>query len=175
MVLGFRKDAERLKEMESSLKESFRLTRDELDDHRESINQNTNEIQTNYEYLCKLESKLNKITERLDELSMFFKQLNGQEKRKFTVSQLTRKEQEVFLVIYMNEGVTVKDLSRRLAITPELGESYLGNLITKGIPIIRKRIAGTVELIEIDSEFKAIQAKENILRINETISQSVQN
>ena len=81
--------------MEGTLKDAFNVVREELDDHREAINQSTNEIQTNYEYLCKLDSKIEKLGERIDELTMFIKQLKGQEQKKFIVSRLTRKEQEV--------------------------------------------------------------------------------
>ncbi|MFH1439106.1 MAG: helix-turn-helix domain-containing protein [Candidatus Woesearchaeota archaeon] len=175
MVISIKLGSKRLKEIESSLKDTFRVVKDELDDHRESINQNTNEIQGNYEYLCKLDSKIGKLAERIDELSMFIRQLQGQQKKKFVVSQLTRKEQEVFLVIYMNEGITIKDIGRRLGLTEEIAVCYVNNLTTKGVPLIKKRIGTMTEVFALDEDFKALQTKENIVGINETVSQSILN
>ena len=166
--------SDKIKMMEGTLKDAFNVVREELDDHREAINQSTNEIQTNYEYLCKLDSKIEKLGERIDELTMFIKQLKGQEQKKFIVSRLTRKEQEVFLFVYMNEEITYKEIGRRLALTEELVRCYIGNLTEKGVPILKKRI-GEEELITLDQDFKAVQAKENIVGINEEISHTVQN
>lgn len=173
-MINIKFGSKKIKEMEISLKDAFQVVRDELDEHRESINQNTNEIQSSYEYLCKLDSKIDKLGERVDELTMFIRQLQGQKDKKYVVSQLTRKEQEVFLVIYTNEGVTVKDIGRRLGLTEELVECYIENLLTKGIPLMKKRVA-TLTLILLDPEFKSLQTKENILEINETVSQSITN
>jgi hypothetical protein len=173
-MINIKLGSKRLKEMEVSLKDAFIVVREELDEHRDSINQNTNEVQSNYEYLCKVDSKVEKLGERIDELTMFIKQLQGQKEKKFIVSQLTRKEQEVFMVIYINEGITLKDIGRRLGLTLDLVECYVGNLVTKGVPLIKKRIA-TLELITLDQEFKSLQTKENILEINETVSQSIMN
>jgi hypothetical protein len=167
--------SKKIKEMEESIKQAFDVVREELDEHREGINQTSNEIQTNYEYLCKIESKIEKLGERMDELTMFIKQLQGQKERKFIVSPLTRKEQEVFLVIYMNDGVSVKDVGRRLALTQELVECYLGNLLTKGVPLIRKKFDANLDIITLDAEFKSLQTKENILQINEEVCQSLMN
>ena len=174
MVINIAFTGKKLKAMEASLKDAFTGVREELDEHRESINQNTNEIQSSYEYLCKLDSKINKMAERIDELTMFIRQLQGQEQKKFVVSKLTRKEQEVFLVIYMKDAVTIKDIGRKLGLTPELARCYVENLITKGVSIIKKRF-GTdpEEHLTIGPEFKALQTKENILEINEVVSQSI--
>ena len=49
--------AERLKGVFSDVKE-------ELEDHLTAINENTNEISANYEYLCEIDSKMDKLNER---------------------------------------------------------------------------------------------------------------
>lgn len=163
----------KLQEMEGALKRAFNIVRDELDDHREAINQNTNETQANYEYLCKLDSKIEKLAERIDEITLFIRQLKGQEPKKYVVSRLTRKEQEVFLVIYTSEDdINYRDIGRRLGLTEELVNCYVENLIMKGVPIIKKYINNEL-FINLDKDFKAIQAKENLLQITETIGQSV--
>jgi len=173
MVMKITLGNKRIKEMEEALKSAFVVVREELDEHRDSINQNTNEVQSNYEYICKLDSKINKLSERVDELTMFIRQLKGQEQKTFEVSPLTRKEQEVFLVIYMNDEVTHKYIGRRLGFTEDLVECYVENLITKGVPVIKKRSSRNISYLTLDPDFKAQQTKTNILNINETITETI--
>jgi hypothetical protein len=161
--------------IDGKLKQSFKMIKEELNDYRESINQNTNEIQGNYEYTCRLESKIDKLSERVDELSMFLQQLTGIEKEyeKFTVSSLTTKEQEIFLVVYMSENeITYKELARKTGLTENLVICYVTNLVTKGVMITKRHCENDV-FLGIDREFKEVQAKHNILKINETISEAM--
>ena len=48
----------------------------ELGEHLQAINENTNEIQSNYEYFNRIENKINKLTERIDQIQ-FFLQSHG--------------------------------------------------------------------------------------------------
>jgi len=64
-----------LSDVELKLKLSFVKIKSEIDDHRQSINENTNEIQGNYEYLCKLDSKLDKLSQTVEQLSLVMDQL----------------------------------------------------------------------------------------------------
>ncbi|MBN2458248.1 hypothetical protein JXB31_03915 [Candidatus Woesearchaeota archaeon] len=158
----------------AGLKSAFLKIKEEMDDYRETINQNTNEIQGNYEYICRLDSKIEKLAERMDEITLFIEQLSGRQRSedKFTVSALTSKEQEVFMAIYLLNEAGYKDIARRTGLTENLVVCYVTNLITKGVPLIKKYVANEVRLA-IDNEFKQVQAKENILKINENISQAV--
>lgn len=162
--------------MESRLKNSFSKIKDELNDHRECLNQNTNEIQGNYEYLCKLESKIDKLTERLDEISLFLEKASGKEEKveeKFTVSTLTRKEQEVFMAIYISEaGATYSEISKRTGLNENLIVCYVTNLIAKGVPLMKRYLANGVRLY-IEEEFKRVQAQKNILQISESVAYSI--
>ena len=45
------------------------LLLEELDDHRQSINENTSEISSNYEFLAELDRKLEALAKRVEELS----------------------------------------------------------------------------------------------------------
>jgi len=164
-----------LSSIDNNLKKAFHKIKSELNDHKESINQNTNEIQGNYEYMCRIDSRLDKLSERIDELSLFIQQLTGteSEENKFTVSALTTKEQEVFMAIYMHDDeATYRDIGRKTGLTENLVLCYVTNLITKGVPII-KRYSGSEIKITIDTEFKKLQTKQNVLRINESVSQAV--
>jgi len=161
------KKREKEKEISSSLKEA----KDELDEHLMSINQNTNEIQTNYEYLCELDSKIEKLKERIDEITMFLGL--SRPKQQYKVSPLTKSEKEVFLVLYTKgeeKGyLTYKEIAKCLAQSENLVMNYITNLIEKGIPIIKK-YANNKVYIKLDPSFKGLQAKENIVGIDETIS-----
>jgi len=165
----FNKKSEELvkRHISSGLKE----IKEELDEHLTSVNQNTNEIQTNYEYLCELDSKIEKLKERIDEITMFLG--ISHPKADYKISPLTKNEKEVFLILYTKgeeKGyLTYKEIARSLALSEDLVMNYITNLIEKGIPIIKKYANNKVS-IKLDSNFKSIQAKENIVKIDEAIS-----
>lgn len=157
----------------SDLNETFESIREELDEHRESINDTTNEIQANYEYSCRIEARLDKLTERLDQLQMFMQKYGFKvvQEAKFDCKPLTNKEQEVFLLLYTLEEkgpVTYDDISRRSGLTTELVSEYVTNMIEKGVPVLKRYIHNKVYL-KLDPDFKKVQAKENILKISQTI------
>jgi hypothetical protein len=161
--------------MDDSLRASFARIKEELDVHLDSINENTNEINANFEHVARLEDKIDKLNERLDEISMMFSSLIGEkpkaEEVKFENIKLTLREQEVFLTLYTSQNeLTYYDIARKLGLTPDLVERYIKIMLEKGIPITRKITENKMFLL-IDDEFKSIQAKENVLRISENISQ----
>jgi len=160
--------------MKAKIKGAFSKIKEELNDHRETLNQNTNEIQSNYELLCRLESKLDKLEERVDEISLFVQQKKDSDpSEQFSVSTLTRKEQEVFMAIYTNEeGVTYYQIARKTGLTEDLVVCYVTNLIAKGVPLIKRYVATGV-VVYLDEEFKRLQAQQNILKISESIGQKV--
>ena len=61
---------------EDKLKATFTKIKEEFEDHLDSINENTNEIHSNYEYLCELDSKIEKLNEKLEEIMMFMQHLS---------------------------------------------------------------------------------------------------
>lgn len=153
------------KKVISKLKEVF-------EDHLDAINQNTDEIQANYEYLCELDAKLDKTNERLDQIQLFLQQfgLKVDEKPKFDVKPLNKREQEVFLVLYTLDGIkekiTYSDVAKRTGFTEELIFEYIASLLKKGVPIMRKHINNRTYL-QLNPYFKSLQAKQNILKIDQ--------
>jgi len=161
--------------MDESLRASFAKVKEELDVHLDSINENTNEINANFEHVARLEDKIDKLNERIDELSMIFSSLIGEKPKeesiKFENIKLTLREQEVFLALYTSQNeLTYYDIARKLGLTPDLVERYVKIMLEKGIPIARKITENKV-FLTVDDEFKSIQAKQNVLRISENISQ----
>ena len=155
------------------LSEKFKLAlesvKEQFEDHLDAINENTNEIQSNFEYLCMLDRKIDKMSERMEELTMLLRKQQGIEDKKFKFLPLTKKEKDVFFALYVlsqeKEFVCYKDLSRRMCESESLISSYITNLVEKGIPIMKK-YAGKIVLLSIDPEFRKQQTKKNIVGLN---------
>ena len=129
--------------------------------------------------MCKLDSKIDKLAERLDQISMFLKEKAGFElenKPEFNPMQLTKREKEVFLFLYTlessDDGVTYLDIARSSGLTEDLVSTYITNMVEKNIPI-RKRYINSKVHLKLDPVFKGLQAKENILKIEQTLISNV--
>jgi len=146
--------------------------KDQLDDHLTAINENTSEIQANFEYIVALNSNIEKLSERIEKIEMFM-QNHGFEARhenEFNPSPLTKNEQEVFLALYtLDESkgfVTYADIAKRLCLSEDLVAQYIASMMAKHVPI-DKRYANNKAYIKLNQSFKALQAKHNILKISQ--------
>jgi len=168
-IFGLGSETEKLKDMQISVKKAFESIRDELNVHLDTINQNTSEVQSIYDYLGELDSKIEKLSERIDEMQMF---INPSYDTKFDV-ELTHREQEVFLVLYAETNrTTAKEIARKLGFTDEMVNRYVYNLISKGIPILKHFVDNQL-FLHLDLKFKDLQARKNILKIDESISKQL--
>ena len=158
---------------EKNIKKAFSKIKSEFDDHLDSINQNTNEIQQNYEYLCKLDMKIEKLSERIDEMSLFLKQLVKMNNTNETMS-LTENEKKVFLALYNSESkpLSYNEISQQTGIEEHLVMHYIENLLMKRIPLIKIQ-KNNASYFSLDSTFKELQAKKNILNITQTMKKSI--
>ena len=145
--------------------------KDELDEHRDSINENSTEIESNFSYLCELDKKIEKLAERVDELCLFVK--CSQEKKEVKISPLTSREKEVFLAFYvlgeLKPFVTYRELARKLCVNESLIAGYIANLVEKGIPIVKK-YDDNIAYIKLEESFRQRQAKENVVGVNTLLS-----
>ncbi|MFH1398748.1 MAG: winged helix-turn-helix transcriptional regulator [Candidatus Woesearchaeota archaeon] len=151
---------------------TFKKLREEMDDHLQSINENTSEIQANFEYLHKLEAKLDKLNEKLEELITTTVQREQQEAKAQHIKEvkLTIREQEVFLTIYTScDFLSYDDIAKKLGLTSSLVRDYITNLIEKGIPLIKRYLNRQPE-VQLEPWFKELQAKENILEISSRVA-----
>lgn len=155
--------------LSKNFKVALESIKEQFEDHLDAINENTTEIQSNFEYLCMLDRKIDKLAEKVEELAMIVRKGQGAEEKQFKFLPLTAKEKEVFFALYVlsqdREYVCYKDLSRRLCETEQLVSSYITNLVEKGIPV-RKKYSGKMALLSIDPEFRQQQAKKNIVGLN---------
>ena len=156
-----------------SLKQEFVKIRQEFDEHLQAINENTNEIAANYECIGEIEKKIDRLSERVDQVQMFLESagMPAAKRNNFDVKRLNRREQDVFLVIYTLEeekgSVTYADIAEKLGISEQLAGNYVTSIIEKGVPII-KRYFNSRPHLRLDPEFKTLQAKENILQLSLT-------
>ncbi|TKJ17788.1 hypothetical protein CEE44_04635 [Candidatus Woesearchaeota archaeon B3_Woes] len=153
------------------LKKEIEILKEQVEDHLSSINQNTNEIQSNYEYSLKVDPRINKLSERIDEMSMVIG-LNKHKKNP-EMPKLTTIEKEIFLALYTQceerEYTTYKNISTKVRLSETLVMNYLTILIEKGIPIIKSYSDDTTK-IKLSSYFKTLQTKKNVLKINADFS-----
>jgi hypothetical protein len=98
--------------------------------------------------------------------------VNPDQEQQFAI-ELTNREQEVFLVIYSeNNVISAKEISRKLGFTDEMVNRYVYNMISKGIPLLRQYKDNEV-LVSMDLKFKDLQARKNVLKIDESISKQL--
>ncbi|MBI2652717.1 hypothetical protein HYX00_04595 [Candidatus Woesearchaeota archaeon] len=154
------------------LRAEFTKIKHEFEEHLQAINENSNEIAANYEYICEIESKLDKLSERVDHIQMYLESNSNiaiAKRNNFDVKRLNRREQEVFLVIYTLEeekgSITYEDIAKKLTISEQLAGNYVTSIIEKGVPIL-KRYINSKPYLRLDPEFKTLQAKENILQLS---------
>jgi hypothetical protein len=159
----------------SKIKEAFIKIKENLDEHLDGINQNTNEIQSNYEYLCRLEAKLDSLNEKVAAVQLSLNELDAGSIRRGRID-LGYEEKKLFLAIYKYSSSKVflsyAELGKRLNMQISLVRFYVTNLIEKNIPIV-KRYSNREVLIGLDEEFRELQAKENIVNINESITRYI--
>ncbi len=149
--------------LDNSLKEEINALKEELEDHLTAINENTNEIESNYELIAELSLKLEKIEERLEALELA---LNSQNIEKQEIEQLNHKEKKIFLTIYKEEQnyLSYADIAALHNISESTARYYIDSLIKKGIPIIKRVINGRMHF-KLNPYFRQLQTKHNIVKI----------
>jgi DNA-binding NarL/FixJ family response regulator len=130
-----------IKGMQKEIRTAFKAVREEMNVHLDTINQNSSEMQSIYEYMNELDSKIEKLNERIDAIQMV---VNPEQDDSFSI-ELTHREQEVFVVIYTESGViSAKEISKRLGFTDEMVNRYVYNMISKGVPLLRQYVNGDI-------------------------------
>ena len=160
-------------ERDKKLKNAFNKVKEEMEEHLQAINENTNEITSNYEYICELEAKVEKLTERLDKMQMFIEEhIEAKPAEAFVeakkIKPLSRSEQDIFSTLYVLQEekgtVTYADIAEMTGIDEGEISVHVSSMISKGVPISKKFIDNEPYL-KLDKEFRTLQAKENVLHI----------
>jgi len=145
---------------------AFSKVKDELNEHLDAINQNTTEMGSIQQYIVELEEKIDKLSERIDVL------VSQQQGKSYDLDiKLSLREQEVFLALYTADDVkTSLELAQYLGLTEELVNGFIYKLISKSIPVMKKySLESKIPLYYLDNHFKDLQARKNIVEINESI------
>lgn len=159
-----------ISKINSNLKLSFKKIKEELDSYLDTINQNTNEIQSNYEFLIELDKKIENLSERVDELTMLINPKETMDKYDF---DLTMREQEVFLVLYaIQKKMSAAAIAKRLGLTIDKVNTYLYNLISKKVPILKEYHNNKI-FFYLDDKFRSLQARHSIIKIDSSVSKQL--
>jgi len=158
--------------LKHQLKRAFNKIKEEFNHHLESINENSNEIQVNYEYLTEMDANIDKLASRLEHIEIFLKKLDdsfkiAEDVEGFTIEPLSVNEKRIFTVIYSaQKAISYLEIANALSLSESLVRSYLTNIISKGIPIIKKYVNGK-PVITLDEEFKKVQKEQNVVKLSQ--------
>jgi len=159
-------DRAKIKQKISQIKEevSFPLSqiKEEIDEHLAAINENTQEIQTNFTFLLELDSKIDKLSQRMDKIELMLLD----KPHKIEVKPLDHPEKQVFCVLYTEEApLTYEDISNKTNFSSAMVREYISALIEKGIPLTKSYYQGR-PFLKLDQDFKELQAKENLVNLS---------
>lgn len=161
------RNKDRLLLLDKKLQASFSRVKGELEDHLDTINENTNETQSIYEYACELDEKIEKLSSRVDEVHMMVRNLLQEKVKKEGKIELTKNEKKIFMTLYTfgeESSLSFADIARRTNL-PELEvRKWLTSMLNKGLPLTEELVDEQI-FFRINPEFKELQAKENILDI----------
>ncbi len=147
--------------------------KEEFNDHLDAINDNTNEIQSAASSISELDLKFNKICERLEKIELFLEKISSFDPSrvpKYEINNLTEKEKSIFLVIYKlaaeHKSITYREIQKHTCLPKTIIQGHITGLIEKGIPLRKAYINNQVHL-RMDEQFKAMQAKQNIVKLEQ--------
>ncbi len=116
--------------------------------------------------ISELMLRLEKLQDKVERITLYLG-LDGCDFRQRKIEPLTNQEQMVFIVLYTTENfVSYNDISRRTGLPETLVSHCITNLVEKGIPIFR-RLVNTTTYLKLDPVFREVQAKENIVKIQQ--------
>ncbi len=157
--------------LDGEVYEAVNLIREELDDHLAAINDNSSEVAANLALMEEVNAKVEKVAERLDQITLFLQKFDPtfESKKTFSIKPLTKKEKQVFQALYRllheHRAATYKQLAQRLGFTEPLVSNYIVNLVEKGVPV-KKVFMDKVAHLSLEQQFMQQQAKNNIIGLN---------
>ncbi|GEM_PF-4162849 len=153
------------------VKQVLDTMRDELDDHRQTINENTTEIETVFEFLSALEAKFDNVQQLVERLA-----LSLQEPQQL-IGALNRREkavcQSLFLLGKTKPWVSCEELAKHCQISREVLAATLAGLVTKHVPVMKK-YDHTRAYAQLAPSFREQQAKHNVIKADCQLIQWIQ-
>lgn len=160
---------------EKRVRDAFKKIKDERDEHLESINQLTSELQNAFEYIAELENKFDKLKENIDELQIFKNSILLNDKSHFSNITLTLEEQKLFQTLYVlgeKEPLSWSFIIKKLDLNDNGFRLLISSLLDKKIPITKERL-GAEWYFNIDARFREMQTKEQLIKIHESVSKGI--
>jgi predicted nuclease with TOPRIM domain len=153
------------------LKKEIGDMREQIDDHLQSINENTDEIENNYSYLVDIDQRLKLLETKVDSIfDMLAKLTKTDVKKTRSKIKLSEQEQVVFSVLYMaDRALDYGQLCFKSKRSEYFVRNCINTMIEKGIPI-KKHIINKKVYFILDKAFKDLQTKKNILNIEKTLT-----
>ena len=159
-------------ETKDQLKRAFDKIKSQFEDQIEAINENTSEIQANYNLLKELEENVEHLRQQLEAIQLHLSQTSPDfsfksNDKPYEIQPLSVNEKRVLVVILASASdkfQSYADLAKLLNLSESLVRSYITNMIEKGIPILKKYLNGK-PLISIDEKFKELQEKCDIAKL----------
>jgi hypothetical protein len=172
-VLGMKGDiVTSLKHEVGGITKDISLLQEACDDHLLAINENTEEINNTQTSVEQIESKLEKLNARIDTMHMMFNQIMWQ--TKITI-ELNNDEQALFQVLCSHKNfLTLDFVMNKIHMNAETIRTFITSLIDKGIPVLVKDQGGQV-FLNLDSEFRTLQRKHKVVKVNKAISRRYEN
>ena len=158
--------------LDKEIKSAFKTVYEEFEDHLDAINENTQELQGQYDSLSELNRKIEKLNDRIDQLQMLMRQIYS-EKRDIP---LTFDEQKVFLLLYTHESgfISFDELMKKTNFTPDYMRGVISSMLDKGVSMIREIIDGGL-FFKLNPYFRAQQTKENLVKIDPSVVRQFEN
>lgn len=148
--------------MEEKLRNNLSLVKQTLSEHLSAINENTAELQSFFDYIQEIEQKIEKISERIDQLQLQ-KDLSP---NKAYVAPLNATETKIFLSIYTeHKYLSCPDISEKSGVPLSIIREHLASLAQKGVPLVRSFVNNQT-YYQIEERFKEWQAKENVINLS---------
>ncbi|MFC1753546.1 hypothetical protein ACFL96_09175 [Thermoproteota archaeon] len=161
-----------LTELHKQLKSSFSTIKEEMEEHLQSINDNTTEIQQNADVLYELDNRIAKLEERMEDIHIMFKRIIHTTK---VAIELSPEEQKVFLILYTHDTfLSAEQIAERFAIPVETVLDCLLSMGDKGVPVDKETLNDEL-FYKLEPEFKSLQAKEQLIDIDTAITRQYQN
>ncbi len=146
--------------MQTRLTDKFEKIEQQLEEHLSTINENTFEVQSLFDYLQQIESKVDKLSERLEHLQLFKEQ---ECQKSLTLNQI---ESQVFFALYTEESpLSFNEIAVKTNLPVSLIPECLSSLAEKGVPFARS-FYGDKLFLKLDPKFKELQARQNIINLS---------
>jgi hypothetical protein len=156
----------------NQLKCDLTKLQDDIDDHFESINGNTREIEIQNNFICEIDNRMTKLEEKMDDIHFLLKQMVN--RAKLSV-ELSKDEQRVFLILYTHDKfVKTSKICEKAFMDKEIVDDALAAIIDKGVPIERDILCGEA-CYRMDNEFRLRQAKDEVIQIDPEVTSQYNN